>query len=247
MLSTLAQSEIPSTLPPLPPATVLPWSAEIIQAHCGLVSAFVTSYGALNLDESDPIWLGHHLKQAETFMTSIVDVLSIQMDNPLPPKYIETIREAVKSLVDGLKVALGQATSAERSSVSQIKVITTERSGKRGWPRKVISEAFLHEAFRPGRNISVSKLASSLGVHRNMLKNYMHQYHITRQPFSAILDSSLDVLVRQYRDEHPKTGIRYLRGHLLQQGMWVQREWITASLTCVDDVAKVILHNTTIK
>ena len=43
-------------------------------------------------------------------MTSIVEVLSIQMDNPLPPGYIETIREAVISLVNGLQVALSQAT-----------------------------------------------------------------------------------------------------------------------------------------
>lgn len=106
----MAQSRIPSTLPPLPPATGLPWSAEVIRAHHGLVSAFRTSWGALNLDESDPISLGHHLKQAETFMASVVEVLSIQMDNPLPSEYIETIRGAVTLLVDGLQIALSQAT-----------------------------------------------------------------------------------------------------------------------------------------
>ena len=58
MQSTLAnQPEILSTLPSLPPATALPWSAEIIQAQCGLVSAFGISYRALNLDESDPFAL----------------------------------------------------------------------------------------------------------------------------------------------------------------------------------------------
>ena len=101
---------IPSTLPPLPPTTGLPWSAEVIRAHHDLVSAFRALSGALNLDESDPISLGHHLKQAETFMTSIVEVLSVQVDNPLPPEYIEAIRGAVTSLVDGLQVALSQAT-----------------------------------------------------------------------------------------------------------------------------------------
>lgn len=109
---TLAQSQIPSILPSLPPATGLPWSAEIIEAHHGLVSAFRTSRRALNLDESDPIQLGHHLKQAETFMASIVEVLSTHADNPLPLEYIETIREAVTLLVDGLHVALSQSTIA---------------------------------------------------------------------------------------------------------------------------------------
>jgi len=108
----LAQSMIPSALPPLPPATRLPWSAEVIEAHRGLVSTFGTSYRALNLDESDPIRLGHHLKQADTFMASIIDVLSVQEANPLPNEYIETVRGAVTLLVDGLRVALNDATSA---------------------------------------------------------------------------------------------------------------------------------------
>ena len=122
-----------------------------------------------------------------------------------------------------------------------------QRSRKRGRPRKVISEAFLSEAFKPGRNISVSKLASSLKVHRNTLKNYMRDYKIKRQPFSTISDSALDSIVRQYKDERPNTGIRYLRGYLFQRHIRVQRDRIIASLSRVDDVAKVILRNKTIK
>ena len=131
--------------------------------------------------------------------------------------------------------------------MSQIKAITIQKSGRRGRPRKVISEAFLREAFKPGRNISVSKLASSLKVHRNTLKNYMHQYDIKQQPFSAILDSSLDSIVRKYKDEQPSTGICYLRGYFFHQKIRVQRERIIASLSRVDDVAKTILRNKTIK
>lgn len=106
----MAQSKIPSTLPSLPPTAGLPWPAEIINAHSGLASAFTASWRALNLDESDPIRIGHHLKQAETFMASIVEVLSTQTSNPLPPEYTGALREAVNSLVDGLQIALGQAT-----------------------------------------------------------------------------------------------------------------------------------------
>lgn len=138
-------------------------------------------------------------------------------------------------------------TNSERSSVSKVAVITTQRSGKRGRPRKFISEAFLKEAFKPGRNISVSKLASSLPVHRNTVKNYMLRYKIKRQPFSNISNSDLDAIVRMYKDKRPNTGIRYLCGYLFQQGVRVQRERITASLSRVDDVARVFVHNTTIK
>ena len=112
MPSLPTKAPIPSSLPPLPVSTTLPWSAEIIQAHRGLTSSFGISYRALNLDESDPIRLGHHLKQAETFMSSIVDALSLQEQNPLPTEYIESLEEAVELLVDGLRDALSQATLA---------------------------------------------------------------------------------------------------------------------------------------
>jgi len=112
MSSTPTQSTIQSTLPPLPPANGVPWSAEVIQAHRGLTSAFGVSYRALNLDESDPIRLGHHLKQVETFMTSVIGVLGTYAENPLPPKYIDTVGGAIESLADGLRDALGRATSA---------------------------------------------------------------------------------------------------------------------------------------
>jgi hypothetical protein len=75
----------------------------------------------------------------------------------------------------------------------------------------------------------------------------MDQYQIKRKAFSSISDTALDEIVRRYKDEHPNTGIRYLRGHLFEQGIRIQRERVTASLDRVDDVAKVVLRNKTIK
>ena len=112
MSSTMAQLSIPLSLPSLPPATNYPWSAEVLEAHRGLASAFLSSRRALNLDESDPVRLGHHIKQAETFMVSIVDTLSSQKKNPLPARYIKGIRDAVTSLLAGLHTAKAYATSA---------------------------------------------------------------------------------------------------------------------------------------
>jgi hypothetical protein len=146
-----------------------------------------------------------------------------------------------------MRKILAHITHSEQAGVSQVKVITVKRSGKRGRPQKIISEAFLHEAFKPGRNISVSKLASSLRVHKNTLNNYMHHYKIRRQPFSTISDSSLDTIVRRYKDQHPNTGIRYLRGYLFQQGLRVQRERIVLSLRRVDNIARVILRDKVIQ
>ena len=110
-ISMLVKPQIPPILPDLPWAAGLLWSAEVVKAHCGLSSAYNTSRAALNLDESDPIRLGHHLQHAKTFMLSIVEVLGLQTTNPLPLEYLQVLDAAVSSLVDGLRVALGEATA----------------------------------------------------------------------------------------------------------------------------------------
>jgi len=256
--------KIPLALPSLPLSPSAPWSAEVTGAHRGLSAAFLASRRAIDLDESDPIRLGHHIKQAETFMTSIIDVLGSQSDSPLPPSYIETIRDSTTQLISGLHAAHNRATSvyvsppfipwlitysqdSEALRVSKIEVITVERCGGRGRPRKVISEQFLREAFRPGRNIGIPRLASSLGIHTSTVKRYMQQYGIERQQFSTISDPSLDAVIKEYKAAHPNTGIHYIRGHLSQQGMCVQRERIVASLSRVDSVAKVMFQRKAIK
>jgi len=75
----------------------------------------------------------------------------------------------------------------------------------------------------------------------------MQQYGIRRQEFSTISDSSLDEIVSRYKNEHPHTGIRYLRGHLFEQGLRVQRKRVIDSLSRVDSLTRVILRNKVIK
>lgn len=131
--------------------------------------------------------------------------------------------------------------------VSHIKAVTTQRNGKRGRPQKVISESFLREAFKPGRNISVSKLASSIKVHPNSVKCYMKLYKIERPVFSTISNDALNSIMKQYKDSHPSTGTCYAHGFLLQQGIRVQLDRVEAALSRVNDVGKVVLHNKIIK
>ena len=102
---------IPQSLPDLPPTTGSPWPAEIVQAHHGLHAAFKASRTALNLDESDPIRLGHHLQQVKTFMVSVFEALGRQENNPLPPTYIKQVGDAILGLVSGLQSALTKATA----------------------------------------------------------------------------------------------------------------------------------------
>ena len=75
----------------------------------------------------------------------------------------------------------------------------------------------------------------------------MKLYKIPRPLFSTIPDDALDSIIKQYKDSHPKTGIRYIHGTLFQQGIRVQRNQVEASLSHVDDVGRVILCNKIIK
>lgn len=60
-------------------------------------------------------------------------------------------------------------------------------------------------------------------------------------------DPLLNSMVRWFKDSHPNAGICYICGFLLQEGIRIQHSQIIASLSHVDDVAKVVLCNRTIK
>lgn len=126
-------------------------------------------------------------------------------------------------------------------------MITTRKPVGRGRPQKIISETFLQEVFRAGRNISIRTLATSLNIHRNTIAKSMKLYGITRPQFSNISNESLDAMIKGYKQRHPNTGIRYIRGHLTHHGIRVQRKRIIESLGRVDSVARVILNNKTIQ
>ena len=136
---------------------------------------------------------------------------------------------------------------SEASKVSDVKTVTTQRTGKRGRPQKIVSKSFLQEAFKSSRNISIARVATSLGVHRNSVRKYMKLYNIVQNPFSSITNPVLDSTIKRFKDLYPSTGIRYIRGFFLQQGIHIQRSRILASLSRVDNVAKVVLRNKTIK
>lgn len=106
------RSPLLKQLPNLPSSIILPWSAEVVQAYRRLQAGYRASQTALNLDESDPIRLGHHLHQVKTVMIPVVEVLGQQSSNPLPPVFTREISEAVLELVDGLQSAFEESTAA---------------------------------------------------------------------------------------------------------------------------------------
>lgn len=130
--------------------------------------------------------------------------------------------------------------------VINTKPVTISHTGGRGRPRKKISKNYMREAFRPGRNISAAKLARTIGVHRRTVVNYMKLYGISRPTYSPITNADLDKIVSNYKQHHPSTGIRYLRGFLLQNKLRIQRHRLIASIARIDKVNKELRKDTTI-
>lgn len=111
----------------------------------------------------------------------------------------------------------------------------------------MISPEYLQEAFQAGRNISGAKLAKALKVHRRTVGNYSRLYGIHRQKHSDIGQDDLDEIVRQYKVRHPLTGIRYLRGYLVQNELRVQRKRLVESIHRVDGLTKTLRKHALIK
>ena len=111
----------------------------------------------------------------------------------------------------------------------------------------MINQEFLAEAFRPGRSISISKIAEAIGINRKTLRKQMKIQGIARIPFSTISDEDLDSLVKEHKIKRPNAGIRYIRGSLRTSNLRVQRHRIVSSLGRVDMVTKVVHCNNRIK
>ena len=108
-----------------------------------------------------------------------------------------------------------------------------------GRPQKVVNKAYLEEAAHPSRNISKTKLARALGIHRNTLKKKLDESGISFE-YSSIEDVDLDTLVKAYKVKKPNIGFRYVHGYLRSIGLHVQRQRVLDALQRVDRVGQLI-------
>jgi hypothetical protein len=61
------------------------------------------------------------------------------------------------------------------------------------------------------------------------------------------LDEELDLIIKNFKANHPSTGIHYIRGYLLQYKIRVQKHCIIQSIGCVDGINKSFRKHTIIK
>lgn len=128
---------------------------------------------------------------------------------------------------------------SETANVAHVEMVTIQRTGKRGRPRKVPNVEFLREAMKPGRHIKKTKLSRSMRMTRGTLRQYLNKYGIDHG-FSTISDSDLDDLVRRFRRAKPDSGTRYLVGRLRVQGLRVQKRRVKASIDRIDPLGQVL-------
>lgn len=99
------ENALPHRIPPLPILPGTPCPAEIMTAYQQLQNAFTSSYVALQLDEADPMCLGHRCRHTKAFLLPLITAMANQDDFPLPLRYIQLLREIVANLMTQLEAA----------------------------------------------------------------------------------------------------------------------------------------------
>lgn len=105
---------------------------------------------------------------------------------------------------------------------------------------------WLADAVSSHRKLTLQTLADALGVHRNILRNYLKLYGLYGR-YSNISDNDLDILTKQFKRVKPSSGLRYLIGFLRTHGVKVQKERVRKSLLRIDGLGQVLRKHTIIR
>jgi hypothetical protein len=105
---------------------------------------------------------------------------------------------------------------------------------------------YLREATASHRQIKLTQLAQTLGVHRNTLYHHMKQHGVVRQ-YSALSNQDLDNLVKIFKRRKPDSGLCYVIGFLRAHGFRVQRRRVVSSVKRVDGLGSRLRERKVIK
>lgn len=112
-------------------------------------------------------------------------------------------------------------------------------TGKRGQPKKNVDPKVLHEAFKNGKQIPLTVLASVLGIDRKTLRTQIKETGSIDSGFNGISENDLDNLIRQYRCENPAGGRSYIIGRLRAvHSLRIQRQRVIDSMNRLDQLGQ---------
>lgn len=120
-----------------------------------------------------------------------------------------------------------------------VQPVTIQRTQRRGRPRKHIDKTWLADAVSPSHNLSISKVAQALGLHRETVRFYIDEHGLDHT-YSNIPDDELDGLLRIFIAEQPSSGLISAQGYLRSLGQKVQRQRVRASLHRIDAVGRAL-------
>ncbi|KAF7306246.1 Integrase catalytic domain-containing protein [Mycena indigotica] len=211
------------------------WPPSVLQAHDIVHDAYRYAYEALNAGDNESHRLKLHADKILNCTLPIVRAMELEILNP------QWIEEA-EVLVAALGVALeASAAAMETVNVDHLKkpVLVKIQRGRRGRPRKIISQDWLTAAVAPGRRLTLTKLAELAGVHRHTLRAYMKSFGVYER-FNQLSDHDLDLLVRTFKSKKPSSGLSYIVGFLRRHGVKVQRRRVRAAIRRIDPLGTAI-------
>jgi hypothetical protein len=128
---------------------------------------------------------------------------------------------------------------------TQINPISVTRSGCPGRPRKEVDIPLLREAVSERRKITLTALSEALHLSRRTLRKHLILHGLYRS-FTNINDLELDTLLQDFKEKHPKSGLRYAIGYLKKLNVKIQRYRVRAALRRIDQVGQSLRRRTAI-
>ncbi|KAL1675734.1 hypothetical protein EV122DRAFT_280733 [Schizophyllum commune] len=121
----------------------------------------------LEQEDIDPVCAQIHVSTIIDESLPLLDAIEEEMEGEFPLEWFQETAQLFAELLIASIAAAESATGHDESHVQIPELVTSVRTGKRGRPRKVIDTKYLREVMDPSRNITLSRLARTLHIHRH--------------------------------------------------------------------------------
>ena len=85
-----------------------------------------------------------------------------------------------------------------------------------------------------GTGYTWDEVANAIGVSQTTLWRHLTEQSVTLSPYVDIFDHNLDQVVSRIQHDFPKAGLVMIQGHILSEGIHVQRQRIRESVAHCD-------------
>lgn len=90
-----------------------------------------------------------------------------------------------------------------------------------------------------GAGFTWQEVADAIGISRTTLWRRLHEQNISTSAYTDNSDHDLDELVKAAQHNFPNAGLVMTHGHLLSEGVHVQRRRLRENVVCNDPIHQV--------